>query len=44
MPIVNGRHFSYSPKGIAAAKKAKRKLSGKKYSSEHVKMARGMMK
>ncbi len=44
--IIGGKtkHFSYSPKGLVAAKRAKRKLSGKKYSSEHIKMARGMMK
>lgn len=44
MPLVNGKHYAYSPKGITMAKKAKKKLSGKKYSSDHVKMARGMMK
>ena len=39
MPIVDGRHFSYSIKGRKAAKRyAKRK--NKNYSAEAIKMAR----
>lgn len=30
MPVVNGKHYSYSKKGMAAAKKAKAKLAKKK--------------
>lgn len=29
MPMVNGKKYSYTPKGIAAAKKAKAKLKAK---------------
>ena len=29
MPKVNGKKYSYTPKGIAAAKKAKAKLKAK---------------
>jgi len=30
MPKVNGKKYSYTPKGIAAAKKAKAKMSATK--------------
>lgn len=45
MPIVNGKHYPYSPKGMTMAKRAKkRKTSGESYSRNNVKMAREMMK
>ena len=44
MPVVNGKHYPYTPEGMVRAKRAKKKSSGKNYSSSHIKMARGMMK
>ena len=43
MPLVNGKHYPYTPAGYKAAKKAKKKSSGKSYSKEHVAMARKMI-
>ena len=43
MPIVNGKHFAYTPAGYKAARKAKKKLTSKRnYSSDALKMARSM--
>ena len=42
MPLVNGKHFSYSKAGYKAAAKARRRLGKKSYSSDAVKMARRM--
>lgn len=39
MPIVNGKHFSYSKAGRKAAAKARK---GKNYSNDAIKMARMM--
>lgn len=30
MPIINGKHYAYTPKGKKAAKVAKKKLLGNK--------------
>jgi len=38
MPIVNGKHYPYTPEGIARAKKAKKKKKGKfSWEDVHVK-------
>ena len=42
MPIVNGKHFAYNPRGRRAAAKARRRLGKKNYPSNAVAMARRM--
>ena len=43
---MNGKtkHFLYTKSGYKAYKKAKKKLSGKSYTKEHIDMARKMIK
>ena len=42
MPVVNGKHFSYSKAGYRAARRAKRKISKRNYGSDAIKMAKKM--
>lgn len=42
MPVVNGKHYSYSPAGYKAVAKAKKK--SKNYNKEQIAMARKLIK
>lgn len=42
MPQVGNKHFSYTKAGYKAARKAKKRIGKKSYSTDVVKMARRM--
>ena len=42
MPVVNGKHFAYTKAGYKAARRAKKRVASKNYSSDAIKMARRM--